>query len=224
MFRDRTDAGLRLAEALIHYRDRPVVVYALPRGGVVLGVEVARFLKAPLDLIVVRKIGHPLSAEYAIGAVAEDGYIVTNPAETASLDSQWLEREISAEWDEARRRRAMFLGDRSAVPVRGKTAIIVDDGLATGLTMQAAIHEIRKRLPREIVVAVPVAAADTARRIRTEVDDLVVLHVPEGFFGAVGAFYQNFNQVSDGEVVTLMQSAPSSSDDGREIEIPNQAP
>ena len=205
MFRDRKDAGRRLAEALSRYKDEPVVVYALPRGGVVLGVEVAHLLKAPLDLIVVRKIGHPLSPEYAIGAVAEDGYIVTNPDETGSLDQQWLRNAALAEWKEAQRRRRVFLGDRRPVPVNGKTAIVVDDGLATGLTMRAAIHEIRERNPRAIVVAVPVAAYDTAKEIRAQVDDLIVLHIPDGLFGAIGAFYLDFDQVSDEEVVALME-------------------
>ena len=206
MFLDRTDAGRKLAQALKAYKGQPLVVYALPRGGVVLGVEVARALQAPLDLIVVRKIGHPLEPEYAIGAVAEDGYVVTNPDETATLDERWLERASSAELKEAQRRRIIFLRDRSPVPVRDKIAIIVDDGLATGLTMQAAIHEIRKRRPRKVVVAVPVAAAETADKLRAEVDDLVILHIPEGWFGAIGSFYQRFDQVSDDEVVALMKS------------------
>jgi len=205
MFQDRTDAGRRLADVLIPYRNQGVVVYALPRGGVAVGVEVARRLEAPLDLVVVRKIGHPDFPEYAIGAVCEDGHIVTNPQEAASLNEDWLDHAATAEWKEAQRRRRLFLGDRRPVPVRGKIAIVVDDGLATGLTMQAAIHDLRRRYPRKIVVAVPVAAADTAARIRTEVDDLVVLHIPTGF-SAIGSFYRDFDQVGDEEVVALMQS------------------
>ena len=211
MYRDRTEAGRRLADALINYKRQPVVVYALPRGGVVLGVEVARALEAPLDLIVVRKIGHPLSSEYAIGAVAEDGYVVTNPVETATLDSRWIERAAAAELKEARRRRALFLRNRSPVEVKDKIAIIVDDGLATGLTMQAAIHEIRKRGPRSVIVAVPVAATETVNDIRPQVDELVVLYIPGGFFGAVGSYYEFFDQVSDEEVVDLMKSMPQAS-------------
>jgi putative phosphoribosyl transferase len=203
MFRDRTDAGEQLAQALISYKGQPVVVYALPRGGVVLGVEVARVLEAPLDLIVVRKIGHPLSPEYAVGAVAEDGYVVTNPADTAALDERWSER-AAAELKEARRRRALFMRGRTPVDVKDKIAVIVDDGLATGLTMQAAIHEIRNRGPLEVVVAVPVGAAETVNRLRPEVDRLIVLYIPEGLFGAVGAFYSRFGQVSDEEVVMFM--------------------
>ena len=208
MFRDRTDAGKKLAQALMAYRGQSIVVYALPRGGVVLGVEVARSLEAPLDLIVVRKIGHPLQPEYAIGAVAEDGYVVTNPHEISGLDERWFDRATAGELKEARRRRTLFLQGRRPVAVRGKIAIIVDDGLATGLTMLAAIHEIRKRGPQKVVVAVPVAAAETADKLRPEVDDLVVLHIPE-WLGAIGAFYQHFEQVSDDEVVALMKSGAS---------------
>jgi putative phosphoribosyl transferase len=206
MFLDRTDAGTKLAQALMAYKGQPVVVYALPRGGVVLGVEVARSLEAPLDLIVVRKIGHPLQLEYAIGAVAEDGYVVTNPNEIATLDKRWFDRAAAVELKEAQRRRALFLHGLRPVQVRDKIAIIIDDGLATGLTMLAAIHEIRKRGPQKVVVAVPVAAAETADKLRPEVDDLIVLYIPE-WLGAIGAFYQRFDQVSDHEVVTLMKSS-----------------
>jgi predicted phosphoribosyltransferase len=205
MFADRTDAGKQLAVALSRYKGQPVVVYALPRGGVILGVEVARSLRAPLDLIVVRKIGHPYQPEYAIGAIAEDGYVVTNPAETETIDNRWFARAAANELREARRRRTLYVGGRPTVPVQDKIAIIIDDGLATGLTMQAAIHEIRKRRPQKIVVAVPVAAAQTAERLRSEVDDVVVLYIP-GWLGAIGAFYRSFDQITDGEVMALMNS------------------
>jgi predicted phosphoribosyltransferase len=206
MFRDRRDAGERLAKALERYKGLPVVVYALPRGGVVVAAEVARGLEAPLDLIVVRKIGHPQSPEYAIGAVAEDGYVLWNLAETASMDPRRLDLAASSEWKEAERRRKLFLGGRSPVPVKGKTAIIVDDGLATGLTMEAAIYEIRKRHPSEIVVAVPVAARDSAGKIGVTVDDLVALQIPDGYFGAIGSFYRDFEPVGDDEVIAVMES------------------
>jgi predicted phosphoribosyltransferase len=204
MFVDRVDAGKKLAQALLGYKGQPIVVYGLPRGGVVPAVEVTRALEAPLDLIVVRKIGHPLQPEYAIGAVAEDGYVVTNPDEVATLDKRWLDLATAAELKEAQRRRTLFLQGRSPVAIKDKIAIIVDDGLATGLSMSAAIHEIRGRGPRKLVVAVPVAAAETVDKLRPEVDDLVVLYIPE-WFGAVGAFYQRFDQVSDEEVVGLMK-------------------
>ena len=204
MFLDRVDAGKKLSRALFTYKSRPVVVYALPRGGVVLGVEVARGLEAPLDLIVVRKIGHPSQPEYAIGAVAEDGYVVTNPYEVARLDKWWLDRAIAEEVKEAQRRRRLFLQDRAPIDVKDRIAIIVDDGLATGLSMMAAIYQIRRRGPHKVVVAVPVAAAETVERLKSEVDDLVVLYIPD-WFGAVGAFYQRFDQVTDEEVVALMK-------------------
>lgn len=206
MFQDRRDAGKKLADALIAYRGQDVVVYALPRGGVVLCVEVARTLKAPLDLIVVRKIGHPLQPEYAIGAVAEDGYLVVNPDEIAGLDKRWFDRASAAELEEAQRRRKLFLQGRRPIAVKEKVAIIVDDGLATGLTMLAAIHEIRKRHPQKLVVAVPVAAYETTEKLRSIVDDLVVLHIAE-WMSAIGAFYERFDQVSDDEVVALMNVA-----------------
>jgi predicted phosphoribosyltransferase len=209
VFRDRTDAGRKLAQALIKYADEPAVVYALPRGGVVLGVEIARLLKAPLDLIVVRKIGHPDQPEYAIGAVAEDGHVVTNPHEIARLDKRWFDKAVASELHEARRRRRVFLHDRIPPDVKDRIAIIVDDGLATGLTMTAAIHEIRKRGPSKTVVAVPVGAAETVERLSSEVDELVILHIPSGWFGAVGSFYECFDQVTDEEVVALIDSMPS---------------
>jgi putative phosphoribosyl transferase len=205
IFQNRTDAGEQLAQALMTYKGQSVVVYALPRGGVVLGVEVARALEAPLDLLVVRKIGHPHQLEYAIGAVAEDGYLVTNPDERGTPDEGWFRHAVAAELKEAHRRRALFLQGRRPFAVRGKIAIIVDDGLATGMTMLAAIHEIRKREPKQIIVAVHVAAAETANKLRSVVDDLVVLHIPE-WLDAIGAFYQDFAQVTDDEVVALMQS------------------
>jgi predicted phosphoribosyltransferase len=208
MFPDRVAAGKRLAQALAAYQGKAVVVYALPRGGVVLGVEIARFLNSPLDLLVVRKIGHPVESEYAIGAVAEDGYVVANPDELAAVDKGWFDAAADAELKEAQRRRRVFLQGRKPVDAKGKIAIIVDDGLATGLTMLAAIHEIRKRGPGKVVVAVPVAASDTVSELRSLVDDVVVLHIPQ-WMGAIGAFYEKFDQVSDDEVVTLMKVGAS---------------
>jgi predicted phosphoribosyltransferase len=206
MFINRTDAGIKLGGALTSFKGQPVVVYALPRGGVVLGAEVARALDAPLDLIVVRKIGHPESPEYAIGAVTEDGDIVLNPDEAQSLDPDWITAAAEAELREARRRRAVFLQGISRVSAAGKVAILVDDGLATGLTMEAAIRQLRKRHPHKVVVAVPVAAGETVERLRPKVDSMVVLQTPP-MLGAIGAFYQNFDQVSDEDVVALMKSA-----------------
>lgn len=207
MFLNRIDAGKRLAQALWAYKGQSLVVYALPRGGVVVAAEVAQALDAPLDLILVRKIGHPLSSEYAIGAVTEDGDIVSSPEETNQLDPDWVAAAARGEMAEARRRRALYLKGFEPIDVRNKIAIIVDDGIATGFTMRAAILHLRKRQPRKIVAAIPVAASDTMSRIRDEVDDVVVVTIPKVGFEAVGSFYRNFEQVSDDEVIAIMESS-----------------
>lgn len=208
MFKDRADAGRRLAAALMEYRGGSVVVFALPRGGVVLAVEIARYLQVPLDLIVVRKVGHPLSPEYAIGAVTEDGDIVMNQQEAKNIDPAWIDAAVEVELREARRRRMVFLQDRPAMSAKDKTAIIVDDGLATGLTMEAGIHQLKKQQPQKVVIAVPVAAISTLDRLRPEVDEIVVLHA-SAVFGAVGAYYADFSQLSDADVIALMKSSGS---------------
>ncbi|MDH3513534.1 MAG: phosphoribosyltransferase family protein [Gammaproteobacteria bacterium] len=206
-FRDRVDAGKQLALALKKYQNQNGVVYALPRGGVVLGVEVARVLKMPLDLLIPRKIGHPLQPEYAICAVVENGEMVCNQQEVVRVDPQWFQQQVDAERHEARRRREFYLGGRAPVPVEGKTAIIVDDGIATGLTMEAAIRDARRRQPARLVVAVPVAPPDTVERLSREVDEFVVLDASPHYLGAVGAYYDHFLQVSDEDVNALMRSA-----------------
>jgi putative phosphoribosyl transferase len=204
-FRDRADAGKKLAQALMKYQGQNGVVYALPRGGVVLGAEVARALGMPLDLLIPRKIGHPLQPEYAIGAVVESGEMVSNQHEVARVDPQWFRQEVEAERQEARRRRELYLGGREPAPVEGKTAIIVDDGIATGLTMEVSIREARRRQPGHLVVAVPVAPPDTVERMSREVDEFVVLDRSPYYLGAVGAYYDSFYQVTDEEVVALLR-------------------
>jgi predicted phosphoribosyltransferase len=200
IFRDRVDAGRKLAQALSRYRQQDVVIYALPPGGVVLGAEIARSLDAPLDLIIVRKIGHPFSPEYAIAAVAEDGHTVVNEAEVVTVDKEWFEENVEIERQEARRRRVLYTRGRAPVFTTGKVAIIVDDGLATGLTMFGAIQEIRHSNPRKIVVAVPVGPPQTVQELKKIVDDVVVLYVTANF-GAIGSYYSRFDQVSDDEVI-----------------------
>jgi predicted phosphoribosyltransferase len=206
VFKDRIDAGRKLAKALTSLKGQEAVVYALPRGGVVLGVEVARVLQVPLDLIVVRKIGHPRSPEYAIAAVAEDGHMVTNPAAVESIDEGWFSENVQLQQREARRRRDLFMGGHMPVSATGRIAIIVDDGLATGLTMLAAIEEARHFRPRKILVAVPVASREAVSEIERVVDGVVALHISASL-GAIGEFYENFEQVSDAEVTALMASA-----------------
>ncbi len=206
VFKNRTDAGLQLARTLTAYRGMDVVVYALPRGGVVLGAEVARYLNAPLALIIPRKIGHPLSPEYAIGAVTETGEPVWNPAELKFTNEPWRQRQVELARREAKRRRVRYQGDQPVPDGAGITAILVDDGIATGLTVIAAVRDLRKLRPAQIVVAVPVAPEDVPREIIESADDIVVLELPAKFLGAIGAYYRNFDQVSDEEVRQLMNA------------------
>lgn len=209
MFSDRVEAGQKLAKKLITYKEKSdVVIFALPRGGVVVGAEVAQTLHAPLDIVVPRKIGAPGNPEYAIGALTETGEAIFNEAERVQVDPKWLAMEMEKEKQEAQRRLKTYRGDRPPLDLARKTVIIVDDGIATGLTMRAAIASVRARGPAKIIVAVPVSARDSAEIIRREVDELVVLDLPV-FFGAVGAFYEQFPQVEDHEVMQLLGTAVS---------------
>jgi putative phosphoribosyl transferase len=208
IFKDRADAGKRLAQALLSYKGQNIVVYALPRGGVVLGAEIASQLEAPLDLIVVRKIGHPFSPEYAIAAIAEDGHIAMNRSEVESIDRDWFDERSQVERQEAQRRRQLYTRGRAAISATDRIAIIVDDGLATGLTMFAAIQEARHAHPQKVVVAVPVAAPGIVEQLKEMVDDVVALVVTPAL-GAIGSFYLSFDQVTDDEVIELMKRAPT---------------
>ena len=206
MFKDRTEAGRILAKKLESYRDDNVVLFALPRGGVETALPIARELGAPLDLIIPRKIGHPSSPEYAIAAIAENGHMVGNEAELALIDKEWLEAEKERQKKEAQRRRKLYLKDIPPVSVENKTAILVDDGVATGLTMRVAILELKHRNPKKIIVAVPVAPRESIRKLKEEgADEIIVLEPPEEFMGAVGAHYESFAQVEDAEVVKIIQ-------------------
>ncbi len=207
-FTDRADAGRQLAAAVKPYRSGSGVVYALPRGGVVLGAEVARALGLPLDLLLPRKIGHPDNPEYAIAAMTESGEMIVNEQVTANLDQRWFRDAVAAEQREAQRRRCLYLGNRTPIPVAGKTAIIIDDGIATGLTMEVAIRDARRLSPARLVVAVPVAPADTVKRLSALIDNFVVLDGSEDFLSAVGSYYDKFPQVSDEEVVQLLNLFP----------------
>ncbi|RJP47328.1 MAG: phosphoribosyltransferase [Armatimonadetes bacterium] len=203
VFKNRQETGEKLAEKLEKYQGQDVVVYALPRGGVVLGAEIARKLHAPLDLIIVRKIGHPLNPEYALCATSENAHMVCNEEELAGVDQEWFKKEVEKERQEAKRRREAYLKGRKPVPAKGKIAIIIDDGVATGLTMFTAIIEIKHQKPKKVIVAVPVAPKETADQIESKVDEFVSLEIPEIFLGAIGAYYEYFPQVSDEEVINL---------------------
>lgn len=206
IFRDRKDAGARLAEALEKYKEEDAVLLALPRGGVVLGAEIAKRLDLKLDLIIAKKIGHPTNPEYAICAIAEDGPPVCNLAEVKNIDARWLAEEIILARNEIKRRRQKYLGEIRPYSVKGKTVIIVDDGVATGITMLAAIDELKQHSPKRIVVAIPVTPFDTAQKLKEIADDLVSLFIDETYLGAVGAYYEDFRQVEDSEVISLLKS------------------
>ena len=205
-FYDREDAGWRLAERLMQFKSESLIVLALPRGGIVLGAEVSRKLNCPLDLIIPRKIGYPGNPEYAIAAVTENGAITVNESDVSTVDPVWFKREKEAQIAEAKRRRKVYLKGRKQVKLRGKTIIIIDDGIATGLTMKAAISEVKAKNPVKIIVAVPVAPADIYKQIKGEVDDLIVVDASEYYLGSVGAYYKNFPQVSDNEVIAILNN------------------
>lgn len=209
IFKDRVDAGQKLAKALEKYKGRKeTLVLALPRGGVVVGFEVARILNLPLDLVIPRKIGAPSNPEFAIGAITEEGEGIFNKEviRNYGISEEYINKTVEEEKKEAQRRLKTYRGDRPSLNLIGKTVIIVDDGIATGLTMRAAIKSVKNRDPEKIVVAVPCAAKDSVEQIKKEVDEVVCLHTPI-FFGAVGAFYQSFDQTTDEEVINLMKKS-----------------
>src|SRR5579885_3365315 len=189
-FRDRADAGERLAQVLRAFKGKDTVVLALPRGGVVLGAIVAEKLRAPLGTVLVRKISHPYSPEYAIGAVVDDREPVLNRDEALTVSETWLQNNIEEAQALNRRRAATYLQDKFQVPaINGKIVIIIDDGMATGLTMQAAAFAVRAERPKRIIVAVPVASLESVGVLEPLVDDLVILENPEEFMGAIGLHY-----------------------------------
>ncbi|HEX5687390.1 MAG TPA: phosphoribosyltransferase family protein [Ideonella sp.] len=208
LFEDRVDAGRRLARALLQRGIADPVVLALPRGGVPVAAEVAKALKAPLDLLLVRKIGAPDQPELAVAAVADGAEpALAIDEQTLALCGTSLEYvtgELPAHIKEIERRRALYLKGRPPVPVDGKTVVLVDDGIATGTTVRAAIRALRQRHPARVVLAVPVAPATEVQALRAEVDDLVCLETLD-WFGAVGAHYRHFGQTSDEEVVALLK-------------------
>jgi putative phosphoribosyl transferase len=207
-FRDRRDAGQQLGGLLVRYRDAAPVVLALPRGGVPVGYEVARTLGAPLDVLVARKIGAPSQPELGIGAIAPGGVIVLDERTVAALGV--TEAELTAivarETAEMERRLARYRGDRAPPELRDRPVIVVDDGLATGVTARAAVASVRLEEPRAVVLAVPVAALESARAFGALVDDLVAVIMPHDF-RAVGLWYEDFEQTSDEEVLDLLDRA-----------------
>lgn len=212
LFQDRTDAGRQLAKALLKYKRRHPVILALPRGGVPVAAQVAAALDAPLDLLLVRKIGVPSQPELAMGAVAdgEEPVIIRNTdvIELSDVSTQEFDEICRVECAEIERRRKRYLGNRVRSEVTGRVAIIIDDGIATGATTLAAIKAVRMRKPKELVLAVPVAPRDTIKKLHAEADAIVCLDTPREF-GAIGYFYRDFPQVSDDEVIALLKRFPA---------------
>jgi putative phosphoribosyl transferase len=209
MFRNRTDAGRRLAKKLRRYAGRDdVVVLALPRGGVPVGHEVARALGAPLDVFLVRKLGVPGHEELAMGAIASGGVRVVNDDVVRQLDipARELDRAAASELRELERRERAYRGDRPPLALRGKTVILVDDGLATGATMRAAVVAVRRLGPARVVVAVPVGSAEMCGEFEAEADEVVCATEPDPFL-AVGYWYEDFGQTTDDEVRALLAEA-----------------
>ena len=211
-FRDRVDAGRKLARALRKFRGHEVVVLALPRGGVPVAAEVAAALHAPLDLILVRKIGVPMQPELAMGAVVDgpEPHVVRNDdvVDLAGVSEEEFTAVRDRELLEIERRRQKYLGDRASAEVAGRVAIVIDDGIATGATIRAALQAVRPRRPQCLVLAVPVAPSSTLFELRDEADEIVCLEDHESF-GAIGFYYRNFRQVDDQEVMETLARFPA---------------
>jgi putative phosphoribosyl transferase len=212
IFFDRCEAGLRLAERLLAFQGARPVVLALPRGGVPVAFEIARVLNAPLDLVLVRKIGAPEQEELAIGAIADGEHpeLVADPDLIACLkvSPEYLEQAKSKALREIDRRRRAWLGERQLIGVAGRTAIVVDDGIATGATTKVALRATRLRQPARLVLAVPVAPPQAIEVLSHEADEIICLATPDEFF-AVGQFYHQFPQLTDEEVTALLGQASS---------------
>jgi len=210
MFTNRKEAGVKLAEALAKYKSESPVVLAVPRGGVPVGYEVAHALDAPLDIIVARKLGAPGEPELGLGAVVDGDHPETvlnqNVVAALGVSEQYLRAEIESQLREIRRRQKTYRKGRPAVEVTGRTVIIIDDGIATGGSIRAALRGVRRLRPKKVVLAVPVAPPETIEALRPEADDVVCLGTPADFV-AIGEFYQDFSQTEDEEVIRLLEAA-----------------
>ncbi|ARN80542.1 phosphoribosyltransferase [Methylocystis bryophila] len=206
-FRNRDEAGKRLAARLLKYKGEETVVFALPRGGAPVAAPIAAALDAPLDLVLVRKIGVPFQPELAMGAVADGGAPITvrndDVIAMARVSAEDFEAVRQRELEEIERRRRLYFGLRPRPEAQGRVAIVVDDGVATGATTRAALRAVRARRPKKLVLATPVAPADTLASLEAEADETICLETPEDF-GAIGYFYADFRQISDAEVISIL--------------------
>lgn len=203
-FKNRTDAGNQLAQKLRINRPDQTIIVALPRGGVPLGLEISTIHHIPFDVVLAKKIVHPLQSEFAIGAIAENGFPIIN--ETLDIDRKWIEEDTNRVRLELKRRRMQYDKFLTQRPLSKKDVIIVDDGIATGMTMFAAIEAVKNQMPNRIIVAVPIIPKDTNRILESRVDEVIAIEVPSQFRGAVGAYYQDFSQVSDAEVEEMIRN------------------
>ena len=209
LFQDRREAGSSLARELASFKGKDnLIVLGIPRGGVVVGHEIAKAVDAPLDVYITRKIGAPHNPELAIGAVASDGTLLIDHqlVRRLGVSQEYVDQESERQRQEITRRAAEYRGDRPRLELAGKAVILVDDGVATGATTLATVRAIKSQQPSELILAVPVGPQDSIESLRQEVDQLVCLHAPEVFW-AVGAFYNVFDQTSDEEVKTLLAAA-----------------
>ena len=210
VFSNRVEAGRMLAGALSSYRDKDVVVLGIPRGGLPVAREVAQALKAPLDIVVVRKLGAPSQPELGIGAVVDGDHprAIFNQEviESLGVGDEYIKREIDRQLKEIKRRETAYRGGQPPIPLAGKTVIVVDDGIATGSSVRAALRGVRRAKPKKVVLAIPVAPAETLEALRGDTDEIVCLETPEDFF-AVGQFYRDFHQVGDDEVKHILATS-----------------
>ena len=205
-FKNRKDAGERLATLLEPYVGARTIVYALPRGGVIIGDEIAKSLHVPLDIINPRKIVHPDNPEYAVAAVNEKGEITFNPKDVSYEGEGWFNLAWERAHQEAKKRREIYARGKEKISARGKTAIIADDGAATGLTILSAIREIRKEIPWKIIVALPVMPSDLEDILSHEADQFVAVISDPHFRGSVGMYYDDFSEVEDVDVLKILDS------------------
>ena len=205
MFNTRADAARELARALEAYRGRNPLILAVPRGSVMMGRVLADELEGELDVVLVRKLRAPFSPEFAVGSVDESGWTyIAEHAASAGADAAYLEREKEKQLETLRKRRAQYTPARPPIDPKGRIVIVVDDGLATGASMIAALHAVRARQPEKLVCAVPVAAPDSLKRVEPLADEVVCLEAPESFY-AVGQFYRDFPQVEDEQVIAILR-------------------
>ena len=203
ILKDRKEAGLLLSEKLEKYQDTETLILAVPRGGVPIGYEIAKNLNLPLDIILSKKIGHPLNKEFAIGAVSLDSTIIDPYPD---ISNAYIDAEIKHIRELLQEKYALYMGNRKPIDIKGKNVIIVDDGIATGNTLLASINMLRKNNPKKIIVAVPVVPADVVATFQKKADEFVFLIAPMDF-GGVGRFYQDFDQVNDEEVIRMLGMA-----------------